>query len=563
MPVVEISGNNVNQNAGSLIRAPAAPYTGADPSCNLGFTTAGGQKFHDCWFTFKVDDIKRIDTINDAFIKLRLWARTDTPVATFISIVCSEKIDVPPSSAFDLNVLDDYYTNLTGSFVEQFIDTGVVLNRLSTFYTVNLKTIIEEVLDDTLWLPGSYLTFFIKITELYFGVMTFVGNHPNQQDAFFWDDPDVPEDHQDDQHPILVIDFTPETGGDVTHDLDIQQIISYQAGPEIVEHRINLIQEIDWWREINRAVEHSFVFDPFNFLKQDISYFDDGEILVLQDLIISDFITVHNVYNRSLEHELIIEDENLRNLPLDKNLRDYVEWVEDIDYTKAYNRSHESSFTTTHTITTNRVEKKVQQDLLSQQTVTSDTSLLQNAKPNEATLTVTQTISWSMNTTKNIEHSLNLVQAIAGVLNSPTICNPVLTWKDAPMLSETGTLILQYPVVTPTSTITLPSPLLNNRQEISATRIHRETLGGDLVIYADDDWPVTELLRFTFDHVTDTVAANMRTFLSETLGLDIKLTDHEGREWKGIILNPDGQFTDVDGTECNNTAGFDFQGELL
>jgi len=50
------------------------------------------------------------------------------------------------------------------------------------------------------------------------------------------------------------------------------------------------------------------------------------------------------------------------------------------------------------------------------------------------------------------------------------------------------------------------------------------------------------------------------TFLEESLGQEITLTDWEGRTWVGIVTTPDAEITR--GKGCTNNLAFEFEGEL-
>lgn len=101
-----------------------------------------------------------------------------------------------------------------------------------------------------------------------------------------------------------------------------------------------------------------------------------------------------------------------------------------------------------------------------------------------------------------------------------------------------ATLTLTYPFDVPTTTLVLRNPRFGNRDRLSFNRISRETRGGTLIVFADPQWPRTQTLELQISGLRAQQAADLKTFLSASLGQEIGLKDHENRQWRGIILNP-------------------------
>jgi len=132
-----------------------------------------------------------------------------------------------------------------------------------------------------------------------------------------------------------------------------------------------------------------------------------------------------------------------------------------------------------------------------------------------------------------------------------TTTPPPITLPAAKSPTISGTRFrLAYPAFDVGGTIDfidLRSPAFGNRERLDATRINRETHGGNLIIFADPNWPEVQTLQMTFEGLKSTQARGLITFIERWLGREIGVFDHEGRAWKGVIVNPNEAVTQ-DGT---------------
>jgi hypothetical protein len=127
---------------------------------------------------------------------------------------------------------------------------------------------------------------------------------------------------------------------------------------------------------------------------------------------------------------------------------------------------------------------------------------------------------------------------------------------------DTGNFSLYQPYLgTPLKKVTLRKPEMDNRDRNANERINEETRGGDLIVYADPDWPKIRTLAVTIVGLTETKVDELQTFLQATVGEEIGINDWEGRLWKGFVTNPNESATQ-DGRD-RWTVTFEFQGELL
>lgn len=92
--------------------------------------------------------------------------------------------------------------------------------------------------------------------------------------------------------------------------------------------------------------------------------------------------------------------------------------------------------------------------------------------------------------------------------------------------------------------ITLKAPRFGNKEGAQKTRVNRESRGGTLIIYADPEWPEFYTLTYEFAGLKQAIAFELLRFVSDNLGLEVGVQDHEGRTWKGTILNPDEVITE-------------------
>lgn len=111
-----------------------------------------------------------------------------------------------------------------------------------------------------------------------------------------------------------------------------------------------------------------------------------------------------------------------------------------------------------------------------------------------------------------------------------------------------------------TYSITLRKPEFSDTDEYSVFRVERTNRGGDLQIFQDPDWPITEILQMEFAYIDSTTAADFLIFLNHVLGQEVTFKDYVGRTWKGYILTPTGDV--VQKGRYNYTIKMRFQGTL-
>jgi hypothetical protein len=84
----------------------------------------------------------------------------------------------------------------------------------------------------------------------------------------------------------------------------------------------------------------------------------------------------------------------------------------------------------------------------------------------------------------------------------------------------------------------LKNPELGNTDSLEYTRLSRETLGGDVIIYRDPQWPKIEKLNITFDLCDEKLISQLKILIKLSLGKQITYIDYNGITWTVLITNP-------------------------
>jgi hypothetical protein len=82
----------------------------------------------------------------------------------------------------------------------------------------------------------------------------------------------------------------------------------------------------------------------------------------------------------------------------------------------------------------------------------------------------------------------------------------------------------------------LRNPEIGDRTKLQMDRIFRESRGGTLQTYRDDDWPTQETVGVAIRLLTDDDVSDFMDFVDATLGAEIGFLDWEGNAYRGIML---------------------------
>jgi hypothetical protein len=195
-----------------------------------------------------------------------------------------------------------------------------------------------------------------------------------------------------------------------------------------------------------------------------------------------------------------------------------------------------------------------------------------------STLNVTDALVVTANFIRLVEQDLGIGHALTWYEDTPcgrkqytpfqgentitTDVTPPPVQLQDPQGSTLDRFVLYQPAIgAHTSEVTLRAPELDNRDRNAYSRISRETRGGELVVYADPTWPKVRTLAITMIGLLESQVDELHTFLQNTIGQNIGLTDWEGRRWQGFITNPN-EVATQDG-KARWTVSLEFEGEMM
>lgn len=475
-----------------------------------------------------------ISTGEELTIKIGVYASDDAPYPTSASDAKSKLATITDQIEWSDAIID--------SFDAQYVDSVVS----ASFCEIDISTLIEAA---TIYRPGwssnNHILIFLSpvinpgIESRYVAFRT-----------WSWLKWQISEGELNAVEmitaPTLYLEYTVNTPGS-------------DLGDKHVEHELDIIQSINVFNPQVPPIEH--------------------------ELTIEQTITTEMIYGREIEHELeieqfldygsIMEETIIHDINLEQEIR--VELVRDtimhvldieqtVDVTWILHKTIEHELEIEQTIETNIHQKTIWHTLDIVQTIETE-GIGTYSRHVEHELEIEQDISFTGSYTLGIEHTLTIIQVFTGYLagadqgvcaRKDLLYSPTGDFPVEPTLVPQGALILEYPITSPTYTVTLPSPLLSNREELNKTRIQRKTRAGDLKTFSDNSWPKSIIFRFKFQDLTDVQKLDLFTLVGASLAQLVQLTDHEGRVWTGIISNPNGEYTQIF-RECGHTAEFDFQ----
>lgn len=135
-----------------------------------------------------------------------------------------------------------------------------------------------------------------------------------------------------------------------------------------------------------------------------------------------------------------------------------------------------------------------------------------------------------------------------------------LPYTQSPNLSDR--FLLYYPARGHrTVNIALRAPELDNRDRNAYTRVIRETRGGTMHLYRDPNWPKVRTIVMTFIGLSKQNIDDIQSLFQSTLGQEIGMTDWEGRQWAGVVTNPEEPATE--NSKGNWSISFSLEGDLL
>lgn len=319
----------------------------------------------------------------------------------------------------------------------------------------------------------------------------------------------------------------------VTSQLSLTQTVYNSIRSGVASNLLNLTQEVDVKRPINLSASNSLSI-PF-FTAEELTTLTDAELDALGQ-------------TRVLRHSVILQN-SIRNF----SLTSFLQLTQTTN--KITQLSVSSHISLLGSVRTDISAHSAESILNFQQTVLFSKSYLLTS-----TLTLTQSVNSDAIFNRSVSNNLVFSQSVDANILSIVDVSPSYI---APTLTPQSYVSLTYPYVSPTKTITLRAPLFNNVEQQEFRRINRRTRGGTLEIHRQTYWPKSERLIMSFNALQESVAKSFLDFLYESNGKEIGLLDHEGRQWKGIILTPAAKIKDETGQACGFSTNLEFEGSTV
>jgi len=129
-------------------------------------------------------------------------------------------------------------------------------------------------------------------------------------------------------------------------------------------------------------------------------------------------------------------------------------------------------------------------------------------------------------------------------------------------LGTRNILTVTYPYTSPSLTVNLRVPKFGNTDTVKTESIFRRTVGNQLLAGRASAWPKIELLKFSFEALTQAQRDAMLNFAKQSSGAEIGLLDQENRQWRGVITSPEIKVEQRSRT-CDFLVDFEFRGSLV
>lgn len=107
-----------------------------------------------------------------------------------------------------------------------------------------------------------------------------------------------------------------------------------------------------------------------------------------------------------------------------------------------------------------------------------------------------------------------------------------------PTLIKRSTVLFQYPFDSPTTTLEIRAPSLNNKIVPKISRVQSLSRGNELLVYRDPIWPKSTIFNWSFEGLTKAEAEACLAFALLSCGQIVKITDYESRVMRCILMNP-------------------------
>lgn len=126
-------------------------------------------------------------------------------------------------------------------------------------------------------------------------------------------------------------------------------------------------------------------------------------------------------------------------------------------------------------------------------------------------------------------------------------------------------VLFEYPITTPTSTVTLKSPQLGDTEQYNIKAQFEMSMDGSF--YSTIDTEPSQTLLLTFKSLNKTDVENVIAFIKASAGSVVQYTDHLANIWQGVILTEPFEAT-TDGRKGGtcievSTISLQFRGSII
>jgi hypothetical protein len=543
------------------------PHLGGPP----GYLLYGG------YLRYKIP-LDSTAVLNSASIRFRFYSRSYSPPLETTNVrIVAYNTDTAANPSSNSDAISKYEASTSADAIRELNYSS---HESSGFYIFDVTEVLQEILNHVAWSSNNYVLF-LHLSSRVASTSSSLVLEYEASDIFT---------------PVLVIDYEPSVhpnDADRTVDHTLSIISNVTSGTHIrsTENTVLFIQDCDSSIGWSRTVDHRISF--FQNVGISGTFVKGVESFVYID----DEWVGAKAYTKTVENQIVITHETVGNSPLSKHPFSTLTFEQDIETYYAYSVSVSNTLDINHEALGGNL--RFIEHTITLTNIVDVSPELQNPEDDTSQLTIEQDIGYNVVKTRIVEHTLELTQAVIpvfdyllgggiglssghggidpgggagqGVSPSPGIVKDYVPQTDgsvnfpprptflAPDDVGAGNITLEYPTTSPTHTFELPSPLFSNREELQLTRIQRETRGGTLKTFSDESWPKVRTFRYKFDSLTTEQIEDFFTFLSQTLGQKIRMTDHEGRQWDGFIVNSQGESAQFFRL-CGRTTEFDFDG---
>lgn len=189
---------------------------------------------------------------------------------------------------------------------------------------------------------------------------------------------------------------------------------------------------------------------------------------------------------------------------------------------------------------------------------------------------------WDVSVEKSVHETLNVVDGFSlskvvhhsvsdalgvqdSVIRLPNVGSNQSTCAEgyvpAHALGTATGVLLTFPFVSPSTSIALRNPKFGNTDSINTNTRFARTRSGQLSVARPAAWPTIELLKMSFEALSQSQADAFLAFIKTSAALEIGYLDQEARQWRGYIIDPTLTSTPV-GIGCQYTLDFQFRGRL-